>query len=264
MPPPPNFEFQEWWNKERERNNGLFSDKSENPSWSAVEIRSPTGGGDRPVEKERSRNARQLSWVCLLKCQQALSCLAWLANGFLSLIRTANRRIASSSSSRTESKLYRVIKVFLVLVILLLLFELVAYFKGWHFSPPSVGSAEVLGLVEVVYANWLSIRANYLAPPLQSLTNVCILLFLIQSVDRIILMLGCFWIKFRRLKPVPLVEFSGDIENENAEDYPMVLIQIPMCNEREVRGCRSWIPAALISDHLFVITLKLHFPPSEL
>ncbi|XP_010246671.1 PREDICTED: probable xyloglucan glycosyltransferase 6 [Nelumbo nucifera] len=256
MSPPPNYEFQEWWNKEKERNHGLFLDKSENPNWSAVEIGSPTGDADSTaVEKERSRNARQLSWVCLLKFQQAANCLAWLTNGFLYVLRTANRRVISSSSlsnsnsdspSRSESRLYRVIKIFLVLVILLLLFELVAYFKGWHFSPPSIASAEVLGLVELVYANWLFVRANYLAPPLQLLTNVCIVLFLIQSLDRVILMLGCFWIKFRRIKPVAAMEYSGDTENGIAEDYPMALIQIPMCNEREVY--QQSIAAACIQD----------------
>ncbi|KAG5252236.1 xyloglucan glycosyltransferase [Salix suchowensis] len=56
-------------------------------------------------------------------------------------------------------------------------------------------------------------------------------LFLIQSVDRVVLMLGCFWIKFRKLRPVAAVEYDG---SENVEDYPMVLVQIPMCNEREV------------------------------
>ncbi|XP_043709832.1 probable xyloglucan glycosyltransferase 6 [Telopea speciosissima] len=228
----PNYEFQEWWNKEKERNHVLFSDKSVNPNWSTVEIDSPTSLADTSVEKDRSRNARQLSWVYILKFQQAFNGLIWITNGFVSLIRTANRRIKSYSPSRTESRLYRVIKVFLVIVILLQFFELVAYFKGWHFSPPSM--EEALGLVELVYATWLSVRVNYLAPPLQALANVCIVLFLIQSVDRIILVLGYIWIKFRRLKPIPPMEFSGDIENKNAEDYPMVLIQIPMCNEREV------------------------------
>ncbi|XP_042487326.1 probable xyloglucan glycosyltransferase 6 [Macadamia integrifolia] len=233
MSPPPNHDFQEWWNKEKERDQTLFSNKSENPNWSTVEIDNPiVVAADSAIEKDRSRNARQLSWVYLLKFQQAFNALIWVTNGFVSLIRTANRRIASSSPSRTESRLYRVIKVFLVLVILLLVFELLAYFKGWHFSPPSM--ADALDLVELVYATWLNIRVNYLAPPLQSLANVCIVLFLIQSVDRIVLVLGCIWIKFRRLKPIAMMEFSGDIENENAEDYPMVLMQIPMCNEREV------------------------------
>lgn len=104
-----------------------------------------------------------------------------------------------------------------------------------------MGSAQVLGLVELVYANWLHIRANYLAPPLQTLTNACIVLFLVQSVDRVVLMLGCFWIKFRRVRPKAAMEYkdSPSVEeedgNDNVEDYPMVLVQIPMCNEREVR-----------------------------
>ncbi|XP_057964714.1 probable xyloglucan glycosyltransferase 6 [Malania oleifera] len=250
MSRPPNYEFQEWWNKQREKNDAgdLFLAKSENPSWLTVEIRSPAA--DRTVGKERTRSARQLYWVCLLRFQQLAGYLAWVTNGFISLLRTANRRISSSEDapvvSRSESRLYRAIKVFLILVLMLLCFELLAYFKGWHFSPPSVGSAEVLGFVGLVYAKWLEIRANYLAPPLQSLTNVCIVLFLIQSVDRVVLMLGCFWIKFRRIKPVAVMEFSADVENENAQDYPMVLVQIPMCNEKEVY--QQSIAAVCIQD----------------
>ncbi|KAK9281244.1 hypothetical protein L1049_004140 [Liquidambar formosana] len=258
MSRPPNQEFQEWWNKQREKNNhnhnhthdhdhDLLLDKSPNPSFLTVDIRSPTS--DPAVEKERTRSARQLSWVCLLRFQQVASTLGYVTNGFLILIRTANRRISSSpaaKSSRSESRLYRVIKVFLCVVLVLLCFELLAYFRGWHFSPPSVGSAEVLGFLGVVYANWLQIRADYLAPPLQSLANVCIVLFLIQSVDRIVLVLGCFWIKFRKIRPVAAMEFSANGENENAEDYPMVLVQIPMCNEREVY--QQSIAAVCIQD----------------
>lgn len=128
------------------------------------------------------------------------------------------------------------------MIVLLLAFELVAYFKGWHFSPPTLGKVEVVDLVEFVYANWLNIRANYLAPPLQSLTNVCIVLFLVQSLDRILLVLGCIWVKCWRLKPVAQMEYSDDVENVSVECYPMVLMQIPMCNEREVRRCRFQIP----------------------
>ncbi|KAJ9697466.1 hypothetical protein PVL29_009331 [Vitis rotundifolia] len=251
MSRPQNYEFQEWWNKQREKHHDLLIDKSETQRlFTSVEIHTPTA--DPAVDKERTRSARQLSWVCLLKLQQLASSIAYLSNGFVAILRTANRRIASSSvaadSSRSESRLYHAIKVFLVVVLVLLLFELVAYFKGWHFSPPSLSSAEVevLGLVELVYATWLKIRANYLAPPLQSLTNVCIVLFLIQSVDRIVLMLGCFWIKFRKLKPVAVMEFSENSEEQNVQDYPMVLVQIPMCNEREVY--QQSIAAVCIQD----------------
>ncbi|KAG6748916.1 hypothetical protein POTOM_048854 [Populus tomentosa] len=218
-----NYEFQEWWNKQRE-----FLDKPENTAFLTVEIHSPT------VDKGHTRSARQLSWLWRLKFQQLATSLAWLTDGFIDLLRTVYRRIAASktdspSDSSISSRLYRIIKYFLFLVILLLCVELIAYLKGWHFSPPSVELAEAA--VERAYAKWLEIRANYLAPPLQSLTNLCIILFLIQSEDRIVLIVGCFWIKFRKLRPVAAAEYVG---RENVEDYPMVLVQIPMCNEREV------------------------------
>ncbi|KAL3358887.1 hypothetical protein AABB24_015796 [Solanum stoloniferum] len=235
MSRPPNQEFQEWWNKQQSANGSedLFPSSSENSRFLTVEISSPT-----VAEKERTRSARQLSWIYLLKFQQIANSIAFLTSGFISVVRTANRRIVTSNSAhpRSDSRLYRVIKVFLIVSVILLVFELVAYFRGWHFSPPTVesASAEVLDLAEYLYANWLDIRANYLAPPLQSLISMCIVLFLIQSVDRVVLVLGCFWIKFRGLKPLAEIDYSSDVENLNAEDYPMVLLQIPMCNEREV------------------------------
>ncbi|XP_004290158.1 PREDICTED: probable xyloglucan glycosyltransferase 6 [Fragaria vesca subsp. vesca] len=238
-PAPNNHEFQEWWNKQRQTNpeNSLLLHDDSAGHILTVEISSP--GADRTVGKDRSRSARQLSWLWLLKLQQIAAFFASVANSFVGLIRTANRRIASpdSPADSSSSRLYRVIKVFLIFVLLLLFVELVAYFKGWHFSPPTVRSAEVVG---IVYANWLHVRVNYLAPPLQSFTNVCIVLFLIQSVDRVVLVLGCLWIKFRRVKPKANMEYkttpSSEEEGgtENVEDYPMVLLQIPMCNEREV------------------------------
>ncbi|GMN50231.1 hypothetical protein TIFTF001_019391 [Ficus carica] len=238
-----NHEFQEWWNKQREvlanKNTDDTSSVGGGGGFLSLEIRSPAA--DPTVEKERSRSARQLSFVFLLRFQQIAASLAAVPGGVVSLVRTAKRRIASpdAPADSSSSRLYRAIKAFLIVVLLLLCFELVAYFKGWHFSPPSVGSAEVLGLVERLYANWLDIRANFLAPPLQSLMNICIVLFLVQSVDRVVLILGCVWIKFRRLKPKAVMEYtdtpSVDEEgNVNVEDYPMVLVQIPMCNEREV------------------------------
>ncbi|KAM1031665.1 hypothetical protein ACFX2C_035422 [Malus domestica] len=238
-----NHEFQEWWNKQRKSNHDLLLSSDESSHLLTVDVHSP--GPDRTVGKDRSRSARQLSWVCLLKFQQIAASLTSLGNSFLVLLRTANRRVTSpdSPADSASSRLYRAIKVFLIVVLLLLCFELVAYFKGWHFSPPSVRSGE---LAELVYANWLHVRVNYLAPLLQSFTNVCIVLFLIQSVDRVVLVLGCFWMKFRRVKPKAVMEYKttsssssnnveeGNAENVNLEDYPMVLLQIPMCNEREV------------------------------
>lgn len=134
----------------------------------------------------------------------------------------------------------------MLLSVILLFIELAAYFKGWHFSPPNLESG-VEDSVEYIYANWLKVRADYLAPLLQKLTDVCVVLFLIQSVDRFVLVLGCFYIKIRGLKPVAEVDYKQDAEN-----YPMVLVQIPMCNEREVRRCRFHIP----TQHLIVLFAK--------
>ncbi|MFS7997987.1 putative xyloglucan 6-xylosyltransferase [Helianthus anomalus] len=49
-----------------------------------------------------------------------------------------------------------------------------------------------------------------------------------ESLDRLVLCLGCFWIQFKRIKPVPK-ERLPDIESwDNEGFFPMVLVQIPM------------------------------------
>ncbi|XP_057808467.1 LOW QUALITY PROTEIN: probable xyloglucan glycosyltransferase 6 [Salvia miltiorrhiza] len=239
MSRPPNYEFQEWWNKQRAKDTAddhlAPSSAAEDFRFLSVDINAPASPA-AAAEKDRSRSARQLSWIYLLKLHKIAHSFAFLTGGCITLVRTANRRIATApAANRTESKLYKIIKLFLVLSVFLLVFELVAYFKGWHFSPPSLES-EIEYSVEYVYAKWLKIRAEYLAPLLQNLTNVCIVLFLIQSVDRFVLVLGCFYIKIRGLKPVAETDYSEDEGKEGVdlESYPMVLVQIPMCNEREV------------------------------
>ncbi|KAL8496196.1 hypothetical protein ACS0TY_020054 [Phlomoides rotata] len=233
MPRTPNYEFQEWWNKQRGKDpadDHLSSSTSEDFRFLTVNINSPTSSvAAATAGKDRSRSARQLSWIYLLKLHQIAHYFAFLTNGIITLVRTANRRIATASSGhRSESKFYKIIKFFMLLSVILLFIELAAYFKGWHFSPPSLESG-VEDSVEYIYAKWLEIRADYLAPLLQKLTDVCVVLFLIQSVDRFVLVLGCFYIKIRGLKPVAEMDYKQDAEN-----YPMVLVQIPMCNEREV------------------------------
>ncbi|KAF2302815.1 hypothetical protein GH714_008551 [Hevea brasiliensis] len=93
---------------------------------------------------------------------------------------------------------------------------------------------DLQGLLHMVYVAWLTFRAYYIAPPIQALSNFCVVLFLIQSADRMMLSLGCFWIKYKKIKP----RINGDpFKSDDAEapgyEYPKVLVQIPMCNERE-------------------------------
>ncbi|KAJ9674158.1 hypothetical protein PVL29_023609 [Vitis rotundifolia] len=139
-----------------------------------------------------------------------------------------------------KSRFYSCIKVFLWLSVVLLVFEVAAYFKGWHFGAPHLQLQYLLtapyGVKDIfnsLYSRWVLIRVEYLAPPLQFLANACIVLFLIQSVDRLVLCLGCFWIRFKKIKPVP--KGTVDLESGDGNGYfPRVLVQIPMCNEKEV------------------------------
>ncbi|CAI9775824.1 unnamed protein product [Fraxinus pennsylvanica] len=247
-----------WWAKETHRGTPVVV-KMENPNnWSMVELESPseedfmyTNGG---VPKGgRNRNAKQLTWVLLLKAHKAAGCLTSIASTFFSLTSVIRRRVASGRTDSTDttetenpavkSRFYSCIKVFLWLSLLLLGFEMAAYFKGWHFGAPDLqlqylytltNPLAVKSVFDSLYSNWVFIRMEYLAPPLQFLANVCIVLFLIQSLDRLILCLGCFWIKFKKIKPVCNQELV-DLESGDGNDYfPMVLVQIPMCNEKEV------------------------------
>ncbi|WVZ52732.1 hypothetical protein U9M48_003762 [Paspalum notatum var. saurae] len=88
--------------------------------------------------------------------------------------------------------------------------------------------------MESLYAAWLRFRATYVAPGVQFLTDACIVLFLIQSADCLIQCLGCFYIHIKRIKPKPNSPALPDAEDPDAGYYPMVLVQIPMCNEKEV------------------------------
>ncbi|CAI9771338.1 unnamed protein product [Fraxinus pennsylvanica] len=247
-----------WWAKETHRVTPVVV-KMENPNnWSIVELESPSEEdlmytNDGVPKGGRNKNAKQLTWVLLLKAHKAAGCLTSIASTFFSLTSVIRRRVASGHTDSADttdtenpavkSRFYSCIKVFLWLSLLLLSFEMAAYFKGWHFGAPDLQLQYLYSLTsplavksafDSLYSNWVLIRIEYLAPPLQFLANVCIVLFLIQSLDRLILCLGCFWIKFKKIKPVCKQELV-DLESGDADGYfPTVLVQIPMCNEKEV------------------------------
>ncbi|KAK2452668.1 putative xyloglucan glycosyltransferase [Trifolium repens] len=204
--------------------------------------------------KRRGKNAKQLTWVLLLKAHKAAGCLASIAPALFTLVSSVKQRVSSGktdvdvvvvggngneSERETENltvktRLYHCIKLFLFLSVLLFCFEVIAYFnKSLHFGSTSL-NFEVKVFFDWVYSKWVLIRAEYLAPPLQFLANMCILLFIVQSLDRLVLCLGCFWIRFKKIKPVYKLDDDVDLENGKNGFFPMVLVQIPMCNEREV------------------------------
>ncbi|KAK8535179.1 hypothetical protein V6N12_056708 [Hibiscus sabdariffa] len=240
----PRLDFSSWWPKEAKKGTPVVV-KMENPNYSVVEIDGPDAAF-RPVEKSRGKNAKQVTWVLLLKAHRAVGCVAWVASLFWAVLGAIKKRlifrqdVAMASEKMGKGKLlFTVIKVFLLTSLAILGFEVVAYLKGWHyFRNPSLHiprSSDFQGFLHLVYVTWLSVRADYIAPPIQALSKFCVALFLIQSADRMILSLGCFWIKYKKIKPrIQGNPFKSDDVEESAYEYPMVLVQIPMCNEREV------------------------------
>ncbi|GLJ14430.1 hypothetical protein SUGI_0233330 [Cryptomeria japonica] len=248
----PNFAFVHWWGKENRRGNSVVL-KMENPNFSMVELQIPEDDNFQ-VGKGKGKNVKQFSWALFLKAHKAAGFVAWLAIGIWTVLAAIRKRLIQDTDDRDKfshrSKLYRIIKGFLVFSVLMLGLEMVAYSQGWHFTRPSLhfpssmgienlhlpSSEGIEGLVHSIYMAWVYTRANYLARPLQYMTNICIILFLIQSIDRLLLCLGYLWIKLKKIKPVPKYELEAgtDLEQGNNGAYPMVLIQIPMCNEKEV------------------------------
>ncbi|KAL4653557.1 hypothetical protein ACB092_01G312600 [Castanea dentata] len=184
-------------------------------------------------DKQKAASPKQFTWVLLLKAHRVLTSLSWVAMTFKSMFLSIKKRIALSDVSEEEPKsrgrLYRFIKVFLFVSILALVLEVIAHFKKWNLQ--MLHPWEVQGLVQWSYMAWLSFRVDYIAPFVIFLSKSCTVLFLIQSLDRLVLCIGCFWIKYKKLKPTIEGE-AYDIED--CSSFPMVLVQIPMCNEREV------------------------------
>ncbi|XBJ11580.1 hypothetical protein VPH35_016260 [Triticum aestivum] len=230
--------------------------KMENPNWSISEMEQEAVPGSpaglAAGKAGRGKNARQITWVLLLKAHRAAGRLTGAASAALAVAAAARRRVAAGrtdgdaapgESTALRARFYGCLRLFVVLSMLLLAVEVAAYLQGWHLQMPEMpempgqlamdGLLAVDGLAASAYAGWMRVRLQYIAPPLQFLTNSCVVLFMIQSVDRLVLCLGCLWIKLRGIKPVPIAADKDDVEAGD-EDFPMVLVQMPMCNEREV------------------------------
>ncbi|KAK4417735.1 Xyloglucan glycosyltransferase 4 [Sesamum alatum] len=209
----------------------LTLDKAENIS--LIELNDHQTAGSIFQEKQKAASPKQFTWVLLLKAHRVLACIPWLAVSLWTVFGSIKKRIASSDPNeedpRYRGRLYRFIKAFLAVSVMALLIEIFAYFNQWDLS--MVNPWEVQNLVQWSYMAWLNFRADYVAPLIVTLSRFCIVLFMIQSLDRLVQCLGCFWIKCKKLKPV--VE-GEPYDIEDGSSFPMVLVQIPMCNEKEV------------------------------
>ncbi|XP_076896966.1 xyloglucan glycosyltransferase 4-like [Bidens hawaiensis] len=197
------------------------------------------------LEKQKTASTKQFSWTLLLKAHRILCFFPWVAMGCSKTLTSVKKRIALPDTGIDELQykerlIYRFIRVFLAVSVIALCVELIAYYQKWDLNM-SLGldldfihefnPTNVMGLMHWCYMGWISFRGEYLAPFIMMLSQFCVVLFMIQSLDRFVLGLGCFWIKFKKIKPT--VD-GGDYDVEDGDSFPMVLVQIPMCNEREV------------------------------
>lgn len=246
----PRSDFSDWWVKDSRKGTPVVV-TMENPNYSVLQIDGPDDEQEsfRSMDKDRGKNAKQFTWVLLLKAHRAVGCVAWVAAALWTLLGVIKRRLVSRQGAEAQSDkprkarlLLKLLRMFLALSLIAFAFELVAYRNGWHFPKPNLHlpenlhmpkKIEVQGWLHLAYLSWLSFRADYIAYPIQILSYICIILFIIQSADRMILCLGCFWIKLNKIKP--RIDEDPFKSGDGPEyQYPMVLVQIPMCNEREV------------------------------
>ncbi|GFP98895.1 xyloglucan glycosyltransferase 4 [Phtheirospermum japonicum] len=204
---------------------------------SLIEMKGSKAGKSTFQEKQKkSASPKQFTWFLLLKAHRIIALVPWLAARALTVLGSVKERIATSDPSEEDPRyrgrrLYMFIKAFLAVSVLALVVESFAYLNGWDLGFVSPWEVES-NLVQWAYVGWMGFRADYVAPCIVTLSRFCIVLFMVQSLDRFVQCLGCFWIKFKKLKPVVDGEAFDDVEDGSS--FPMVLVQIPMCNEKEL------------------------------
>ena len=232
------FDFGDWWRKEEHRGTPVVV-KMENPNYSLLEIESPKSSFED--QKDKGKNAKQLTWVLLLKAHKAAGFVAWIGSGVMILLGAIKKRLIlgqglAQQENQSKGKLSKAITAFLFFAVLMLCVEVGAHALGWHFTVPHwPSSVGIKDMPRAVYVGSVYFRAKYIAPFILWTMKICIWLFLLQTIDRVVLFLGAVYIKWKGIKPIPV---NPSLESEDAEDpdggHPMVLVQIPMCNEREV------------------------------
>lgn len=254
---PPSLDIPDWWGKESARPIIVHMEKT---GWSIVELKQVEQSQDEVCHEEpnelkeawRTRSAKQFTWVVLLKAHKAAGCIAWVGLGFMTLLTHMRERLFTKEGfvrswwkgdSKPGGRFLRILRILLVASLCLLVFEIFLHSNGLgheisttDISLPRLPSMSLFHeSLHWLYISWKSFRASYLAPVVQWLADSCIYLFLVQSADRLVLCLGAGWIKFTGYKPKLKEPFNEEMDPENPyESYPMVLVQIPMCNEREV------------------------------
>lgn len=91
-------------------------------------------------------------------------------------------------------------------------------------------------LLDQLIKFWVEVRAPIVAPLLQFAINICLVLVTMLFVERMFMCGVLVFVKLLRRTPETTYRWEpikDDVEYGNAA-YPMVLVQIPMYNEKEV------------------------------
>ena len=103
----------QWWAKESHRGTPVVV-KMENPNWSMVELEGPTeddflittdspeSGRTRDKGHRGCKNAKQLTWVLMLKAHRAAGCLTSIASAVFDLVALIRPRLASGRTDSDE------------------------------------------------------------------------------------------------------------------------------------------------------------------
>ncbi|KAL5554536.1 hypothetical protein UlMin_041937 [Ulmus minor] len=182
-----------WWAKDSSKKGNRMVVTMENPNCSVLEINGPDEAF-QPVDKDRGKNAKQFTWVLLLKAHRTVSCVAWLENALWALLGAIKKRLIFGEGWLAHS-------------------------NGWHYFQSNSlhipHTSEIKGWFHTVYVAWLEFRVDYIAPAILSLSNFCISLFLIQSADRMLLCLAVCQLNWPKERL--LIQVLDDSDNESIE-----------------------------------------------
>lgn len=98
---PQKFDFVDWWSKEVRRGTPVVV-KMENPNYSMLEIESPKSSFED--QKDKEKNAKQLTWVLLLKAHRAAGCVAWVWSGVMILLAAIKKRLILGQGLAQQDK----------------------------------------------------------------------------------------------------------------------------------------------------------------
>ncbi|XP_074366337.1 glucomannan 4-beta-mannosyltransferase 9-like isoform X2 [Apium graveolens] len=97
-------------------------------------------------------------------------------------------------------------------------------------------SITVNGILEQIVMFWNLIKAPFIVPTLQVMVNICLVMSVMLFLERVCMGIVKLFIKLLGRKPEKNYKWEAmqeDVEY-GTSNYPMVLVQIPMYNEKEV------------------------------